>query len=309
MDVVRVDASREDPTYSRELCERLESGDVLRLANTPFQPSPDDAALLRSQKQTGKSFHKNIAYKPNRDRTTGLDGADSAVAERMNAILGAYSRGALQHLARLLRDYAGKWQVDYASFRPVEEEGRDLPLRHRNDLMHLDAFPTRPTNGGRILRMFTNLNPDRPRVWATSDSFEEIAGRYAGPAGLRRAGGSLFSAQAVFGRAARLIGLRVPDRSPYDTFMLGFHHYLKGNEEFQKTGRSHTIDFLPGESWIAFTDQVAHAVLSGQYALEQTCIVPYEAMVLPDRSPVAVLERLAGRPLRNARAGVEVIHP
>jgi hypothetical protein len=303
MDVVTVDLSADDAAYSRRLCERLELGDVLRLTRTPFLPAPDDAAFLRSLKQSGKSYHKNIAYKPGLDRTTGLDGAENEAVVRMNEILGSYSRAALEFLARLLPEYASRWQVDYASFRPVEEEGRDLPLRHRNDLMHVDAFPTRPTNGGRILRMFTNLNPDRPRVWATAGSFEEIAERYARQAGLTRLTGPINSAQAVAGRAARLVGIKVPDRSPYDRFMLSFHHYLKTNEEFQSSGRRHTLEFGPGESWISFTDQVAHAVLAGQYALEQTCIVPYEAMILPDRSPVAVLERLAGRPLSGARAG------
>ena len=81
--------------------------------------------------------------------------------------------------------------MDYASFRPVEEEGRELPLRHRNDLLHLDAFPTRPTHGARILRAFTNLHPTKERVWATSEPFSALAERYAVPAGLKRVTGPL----------------------------------------------------------------------------------------------------------------------
>jgi hypothetical protein len=38
-------------------------------------------------------------------------------------------------------------------------------------------------------------------------------------------------------------------------------------------------------------------VLSGQYALEQTFIVARESLALPERAPIAVLERLAGAPL------------
>jgi hypothetical protein len=111
--------------------------------------------------------------------------------------------------------------------------------------------------------------------------------------------GAKARARRATARVANRIGLRVPDRSAYDEFMLGFHHYLKGNTEFQRDWRCETTAFAPGATWISFTDGVAHAVLSGQYALEQTVIVPYRAMVQPDRAPVAVLERLAGQPLTS----------
>jgi hypothetical protein len=184
--------------------------------------------------------------------------------------------------------------VDYASFRPVEEEGRALKMRHRNDLLHIDAFPTRPTHGGRILRAFTNVHPSRDRVWATSAPFAEIAATYALEAGLRRVTGGPARARRAAARAARLVGIRVPDRSPYDEFMLQFHHFLKAHSGFQKTGIRCTTAFAPGTTWITFTDQVAHAVLSGQFALEQTCIVPMSVMVRPEVAPLSLLERIVG---------------
>ena len=46
----------------------------------------------------------------------------------------------------------------------------------RNDLIHVDNFPSRPSNGDRLLRVFANINPERPRVWVTSDAFEALAG-------------------------------------------------------------------------------------------------------------------------------------
>ena len=42
---------------------------------------------------------------------------------------------------------------------------------------------------------------------------------------------------------------------------------------------------------------MSHAVLSGQFAVEQTFIVPRSAMVLPDKAPIAVLETICGYPL------------
>jgi hypothetical protein len=42
---------------------------------------------------------------------------------------------------------------------------------------------------------------------------------------------------------------------------------------------------------------VSHAVLSGQFALEQTFIISTSALALPEKAPVRVLERIAGCPL------------
>ncbi len=297
MDVIQIDSWQDDPQSSLWYCQQLEQGNVLVLNQTPFLPSEADSDFLRAQSQSEKAYHKNIAYKPHLQRTTGTAALPKEDAERISQILAEYSRHALEFMATLLPEYATAWTMDYASFRPVEEAGRVLPLRHRNDLIHLDAFPTRPTHGGRILRLFTNLHPDRTRVWATADSFAELAARYARLAGLDQVTGLGAKAKRAAAQVARKVGLRFPDRSAYDQFMLNFHHYLKSNAEFQESGTRKTVAFRPGATWISFTDQVAHAVLSGQYALEQTCIIPYHAMTLPELSPVAVLERLAGRPL------------
>ena len=56
-------------------------------------------------------------------------------------------------------------------------------------------------------------------------------------------------------------------------------------------------EFSPQSTWLAFTDMVSHAVLSGQFALEQTFIISKSVLVLPDKAPVRVLERIAGCPL------------
>jgi hypothetical protein len=37
------------------------------------------------------------------------------------------------------------------------------------------------------------------------------------------------------------------------------------------------------------------AVLSGQYALEQTFIIPVESLVSPEQSPLRVLEAIVGK--------------
>ena len=72
---------------------------------------------------------------------------------------------------------------------------------------------------------------------------------------------------------------------------------MKEDAEFQKDCPKQRCEFPPFSTWIVFTDFVSHAVLEGQYAMEQTFIVARQAMVHPEASPVAILERLAGYPL------------
>ncbi len=81
--------------------------------------------------------------------------------------------------------------------------------------------------------------------------------------------------------------------------MLHFHDYLKENDDFQKNWERQRIEFPPFSTWLVYTDTVPHAVMSGQFALEQTFIVPIEAMVTPQSSPLKVLEGLCGRRLSN----------
>jgi len=297
MKLIPVDLNRDDPSYREQLCRKLEEGNILLLDPTPFAPNAEDGAFLREQKQTASASHKNIAYKPHLDKVTGVNKDSADRAERTRQIISEYSRGALRVMGEMFPNYARYWKIDYASFRPVEEQGRDLPIRHRNDLMHIDAFPTRPTHGDRILRLFTNIHPTRDRVWGTADAFQAIAETHALPAGLKDVTAWTAAVRRGLMGVGHKIGLKVPDRSAYDEFMLMFHNYLKADEEFQQTGQKHTAAFPPGASWITFTDQVAHKALSGQYALEQTCIVPFGVMLEPEFAPVSVLERIAGAPL------------
>src|SRR5205814_840139 len=201
-------------------------------------------------------------------------------------------------LAELLPPYAGKWKLDFASYRPLEERGRPARLRARNDLPHVDAFPTRPTNGHRILRLFTNINPSHNRVWITSQTFEALAPRFAKGLGLPRARGKQPLAEGMR-RILASLGLAGARRSPYDRFMHRCHNAMKEDAEFQRNCPKQRWEFPPNSTWMVFTDFVSHAVLEGQYALEQTFILSHRAMVQPEKAPVAILERIAGHSLTN----------
>src|SRR5271163_2925123 len=286
---------------ARAWCERLEAGDILYFPQTPISFQPQDLSFLLGQQQTGSTLHKNIAYKPNLDSVSGLDANSAGAAElkQLQAIMRQYSQDVTRFLTRFLSPYQGRWRLDYASFRPQEEEGRDLPLRRRNDLLHTDAFPTRPTRGARILRFFNNIHPTRTRDWVVSDCFGQLALRYAPQQiPLPASGNSASRALRSLANAAGL-GYAVPSlkRSPYDDFMMRFHNFLKENAAFQADCIKHPWQFPAGSSWMVYTDTVPHAVLAGQYALEQTFLVAPEAMVMPEVSPLAVLEEMTGAQL------------
>lgn len=278
----------------------LESGNVLFVPRIPFAFPDESKDFLRNLNFDGGALHKNVAYRPLSDRVTGID-ADASQRERLRDVLRNYSRNVVQFATALLPQYAATWKLDYTSFRPLEEMGRDLPLLKRNDLIHTDAFPSRPTNGNLILRVFTNIHPSKTRNWITTDPFRIIAERYASAAGLEKiAAGSTSAGARFLNRSARFFrsfGLPLVSRSPYDRFMLRFHDYLKRNEEFQKNCPKYSFDFPPDSLWLTFTDVLPHSVHSGQHALEQTFIVARTAMANPEKAPVSILERICGKPL------------
>ena len=282
----------------REVCRVLEEGNILLFRQTPFALPDEDREFLLRQRQTEAGYHKNIAYRPGGDRVTVVARQQAEDARELRRVLRDYSKTVVGFAAKVLAPYAGQWRLDYASFRPQEEASRKLSRHARNDLLHVDSFPTRPTRGDRIFRVFTNINPAAPRVWRTGETFPELAERFAIASGLlerasrRGAGHSVLS-------LLRSAGFPVTVRPPYDEFMHRFHNFLKDNEGYQDTARAQVVSFPPGSTWMVFTDMVTHAVLSGQFALEQTFLIARESLTLPEQAPVAVLERLAGRTLTD----------
>lgn len=282
-------------------CEGLEDGNILFFSSTPFSFPKEEIDFLLKQRQGGSRARKNIAYKPQIDRITNHDTADPAANARLKEILGNYSKRVTEFLSLFLSPYAKHWKHDYASFRPFQEKARKLRLRARNDLLHVDAFPTRPLHGARILRFFTNINPTEGRYWITSNGFADLAKAYANQVSIPHSTGYdwMSRLERKMKHLLRSIGMKVPLRSPYDTFMLNMHNFLKENGEFQEKCPKDHWEFPPGSCWVVFTDQVSHAAMAGQYAIEQTFIVPQKALLCPEKSPISILERMSGKNLVN----------
>jgi hypothetical protein len=303
MAVITVDAhATHKPKELRDYCAQLEGGAILFFPQSPIRLGEEDHAFLLNQQQAGAGYHKNIAYRPTEDRVTGLVKSSDHSEARLQRIMRDYSNAVVRFLSGFLAPYQQQWHLDYASFRPQAEESRDLALRKRNDLLHTDAFPTRPTNGDRILRFFNNVNPSAARNWMTGGVFGDLVRQFAvqapAPAG-KIALPSPVSAASKARQAIGSVGLVhaiAPQlaRSPYDAFMMDFHNFLKENESYQRDCAKEYFNFPPGASWMVYTDTVSHAVLSGQYALEQTFLVSHGAMVDPVSSPLSVLEQMSG---------------
>jgi hypothetical protein len=141
--------------------------------------------------------------------------------------------------------------------------------------------------GRRILRVFSNVDPDgEPRVWALGEGFETYARRFLPRARPETSGLSW---------AAERLGLTRGRRTAYDRLMLELHDRAKADDAFQASAPRRRVDFAPGETWLVFTDAAPHAALAGRNALEQTFLLPVQAMRDEGASPLRTLERLTGK--------------
>jgi 3-deoxy-D-manno-oct-2-ulosonic acid (Kdo) hydroxylase len=269
----------------RDVTVAVERGDVVFLPNLRFAVSDSELPLFSPEIVGGS---KNVGFDP----ATGKVGGTVVTGDRQRALagmLGRFSDDAAALVAQLLPPYAGKVTRGRTSFRPVEIAGRKTSWRKDDTRLHIDAFPATPVHGRRILRVFANVNPaGRARTWRVGEPFERIAARF-GP-GLR---------VPPPGVAAMLQWLRVTKsrRTPYDALMLQLHDRMKADDAYQAGCAQAVVEFPTGSTWIAFTDQVSHAAVAGQYQLEQTFMLPVDAMQRPELSPLRVLERVKGRRL------------
>lgn len=256
-----------------------------------FAVQPDEQALLREDMLAPKSRNVSLGA------DGVLKGAAGSAAEQqaLAAMVGRFRQQALRLVDDLLPEYQGLLRIAPTSFRPRQVETRAQSVRADDQRMHVDAFPSRPSYGERLLRVFTNLNPQGvPRVWRVGEDFETIARRYLPQAKPYR----LWQAKVL-----NAVHATKSLRSEYDHLMLQLHDLMKFDEAYQKNGTQVTVPFPPGSVWVCFSDQATHAVMSGQFMMEQTLYLPPGKEVDPQASPLAILTRLMGRPLVGVGAG------
>jgi hypothetical protein len=263
----------------------LEAGKVLYFPQLAFNLLAGEQRFLTPGIRDPKT--RNISL----DAHGRLKGAvgDQAVQNGLAAMIGRFRAQATSLIQSLLPRYAEGLRLAPTSFRPMQVETRAQSWRADDRRLHVDAFPSRPNYGERILRVFTNVNPEGvPRVWRVGEPFEDVAQRF-----LPRAK----SYSAWQAKALHALHVTKSLRSEYDHLMLQLHDGMKSDLDYQKNAPQETVFFPPGSTWVCFSDQTSHAAMSGQYMLEQTLHLPAARQYDPDASPLAILTRLTGRRL------------
>jgi len=246
----------------------LEAGKVLFFPHLGFTLQPEERSLLRPDVRDAGA--RNISL--NVDGSLKGAAGDATTRALLTGMIGRYRTQALALIHGLLPHYTPALRLAPTSYRP-----------------HVDAFPTRPNRGERILRVFANIHPEGvPRVWRVGASFETIARQFLPKA-------KPYSAWQA--KALQLLHVTKSFRSEYDHLMLQLHDGMKRDLAWQQSCPQETVPFPAGSVWICFSDQATHAVMSGQYMMEQTLHLPADHAYNKEASPLAILTRLMGRTL------------
>jgi hypothetical protein len=265
----------------------LEDGAVLVFPQLPFVLSAGERRFLDPRWADGKA--KNISLRWPSGEMRGAAG-DAAELIALRAMILRYTECSEALALRLFPHYRGHLRRGNTSFRPVDVAGRTTSWRQDDTRLHVDAFPSNPMHGTRLLRVFCNVNPNgKPREWRVGEPFEAHARRYLA-AIPRPLPGSAWLLEKT--------GITKRRRTEYDHLMLQLHDRAKADAEFQRSSPQARVDFAPGTTWVVFSDQVLHAALGGQHMMEQTFYLDAAQQRRPEVSPRGVLERLLGRQLR-----------
>jgi 3-deoxy-D-manno-octulosonic acid hydroxylase-like protein len=274
------------PGHQEQAIHALEHGYLLYFPSLAFPLKSSEHTFLSPDWSDGN--RKNISFEPATRRLGGIT-IQGDKAGAFKDMMARYAGVTRRLLEGLLPRYSQHFRQARTSFRPAKVEDRPQSYKDDDRLLHTDAFPSRPTQGARILRVFTNVNPSgRERVWRVGEPFEDMAGKF-----LPR------TSRPLPGSASLLSALRITKgrRTPYDHLMLQLHDHVKADLGYQQRAPQVQLAFPPGSTWMVFTDQVLHAAMGGQYLFEQTFHLPVSAQRWAETSPLRTLERLTGRSL------------
>ncbi len=275
------------PQGRARVLEVLEDDGVVVLRDRPFALSPAEQALADPAVLSPRS--KNVSLDPATGRLSGaaVEGERLEALQAMTARYADFADGLLQEVAPT---YAFAAERRRTSFRPGAIDTRALSPRKDDKRLHVDAFPSSPVQGRRILRVFTNVDPGgQERVWRIAEGgFAPYAAHFR-----PRLRGKGAAELALLQR----LGVTRGRRTAYDQAMLELHDLAKLDDAWQAAAERREFSLSAGASWIVFTDGAPHAALRGRNAFEQTYLLPVAAMRDQARSPLRTLERLLERPL------------
>jgi hypothetical protein len=265
--------------------EAVEAGKVLYFPGLAFDLSAEEKALLRPELLAAGV--RNISW----DAQRGLKGVagDEKAQAQVTGLVSRFAAQATALINGLFPAYSQHLRSAPASLRPTSVSTRRQSVRADDRRLHVDAFPSRPNRGERILRVFSNVNPHgQARVWRVGEPFDDVARQF-----IPRA--KPYSAWQA--KVLDMLGVTKSLRSEYDHLMLQIHDRMKADESYQRDCPQLRFEFPPGSSWVCFSDQAVHAAMSGQYMMEQTFHLQPAKQYNPQASPLAIIGRLAGRPV------------
>src|SRR4051812_7964491 len=156
------------PDQQAAATRALEAGRVLFFPNLAYPVRPAERKYLSPDVLHGA---KNVSYDP----ATGAVGnsrCDGAERDELKGLIAGFSDRADGLLRNLLPGYRSGLRRGRTSLRPVEVSGRATSWRKDDTRLHVDSFPSQPTQGRRLLRVFADVNPDgRPRRWRIGEPF------------------------------------------------------------------------------------------------------------------------------------------
>lgn len=277
-------AAKVTATDQQSYIKHLELGGILFLPHLTFALSPEELRFLSPDWSDGKA--KNIYLRGNERLIKGAKGSEADL-DAMTALIERYAKNAEELIANLLPHYSGHAKPANTSLRCIEAAGRKTSWRKDDSRLHADAFPSKPTHGERILRVFTNINPfGQPRVWKIGEPFAEMASKFIQKVPRY----CKLQAQLL-----NMLGVTKSIRGEYDHTMLHLHDLVKADANYQLNAPQMKFEFPANSTWVVYSDQVLHAVLSGQFMMEQTLHLPQLQLLYPEASPQKLLTDLANK--------------
>lgn len=276
-----------DHSVQQRAIDALEQGRILHFPMLAFSLLPSEQMFLSPY--YADPHAKNISYHSKQDKLWGAQHLTNEQHTVLKAMLDRYARYTFHLVQHLFPRYIMHLITARTSFRPIQVSNRKTSYRKDDRRLHIDAFPSAPNQGKRILRVFCNVNPHHEdRIWRIGEPFVDVAQQFLPCLPYPIPGSALI---------LRLLKITKSYRTPYDHYMLQIHDRMKADEHYQKHARQQEVHFAPGSTWIAQTDDVSHAAMEGRYVLEQTFYMPVAAMHDEAKSPLRILEHLLQQPL------------